>query len=159
MACGRRIASAIRSLVSAKDLKLECARILHETFLVPALMHGSETMLWKENERSTIKAVQMDNLRGLLVIKMMDRVPNSRIRELCGVKKYLDETIDEGMLRWFGQVERMERDRIAKRVYIEEYADSRSVGRPRKRWIDTMKGCLSNKQGEWCRIGVSGGGL
>ena len=27
-------------------------------------------------------------------------------------------------------------DRIAKRVYVGECADSRSVGRPRKRWID-----------------------
>ena len=26
----------------------------------------------------------------------MDRLPNARIRELCGVKKGLDERIDEG---------------------------------------------------------------
>ena len=40
--------------------------VLHETLLLPVLMYGSETMLWKEEERSRIKAVQMDNLRGLL---------------------------------------------------------------------------------------------
>ena len=45
--------------------------------LVPVLMYGSETMLWKEKERSRIRAVQMDNLRGLLGISRMDRVPNS----------------------------------------------------------------------------------
>ena len=39
-------------------------------------------MLWKENERSIIRAVHMDNLRGLLGIRKMDRVPNARIREL-----------------------------------------------------------------------------
>ena len=48
-------------------------------------------------------------------------------------EKGLDERIDEGVLRWFGHVERMERDRIAKRVYVRECAGSRSVGRPRKR--------------------------
>ena len=42
----------------------------------------------------------------MLVIKRMDRVPNTRIRELCGVKKVLDEKIDESVLRWFGYVER-----------------------------------------------------
>ena len=31
-----------------------------------------ETMLWKEKERSQIRDVQMDNLRGLLVIRRMD---------------------------------------------------------------------------------------
>ena len=48
----------------------------------------------------------------------------------------VDEKIDEGVLRWLGRVERMENDRIGKRVYVGEYAGSRSVGRPRKRWID-----------------------
>ena len=60
----------------------------------------------------------MDNLRGLLGIRRMDRVPNARIRELWGVKKFLDERIDEGVLRWFGHVERIERDRTASRVYV-----------------------------------------
>ena len=53
----------------------------------------------------------------------MDRVTNARIRELCGVRKGLDERIDEGVLRWFGHVERMERDRIARRVYVSHGRD------------------------------------
>ena len=61
-------------------LQLECAKVLHETLLVPVLMYVSETILWKENERSRIRAVQTDNLRGLL--GMMDRAPNAQIREL-----------------------------------------------------------------------------
>ena len=32
--------------------------------------------------------------------------------------KGVDEMIDEDILRWFGHVERMENDRIAKRVYV-----------------------------------------
>ena len=42
-------------------------------------------------------------------------------------------------------MERMERDRIAKKVYVEECAGSRSVGRSRKRWNDTVKECLRKK--------------
>ena len=40
----------------------------------------------------------MDNLRGLVGIRGMDRFPNARIKELYGVKKGLDERIDEGVL-------------------------------------------------------------
>ena len=47
------------------------------------------------------------------------------------MRKGLDERIDEGVLRWFGHVERMERDRIVRRVYVGECACSRSVGRVR----------------------------
>ena len=54
----------------------------------------------------------------------------------------MDEKIDEGVLRWFGHVERMENERIARRVYVGECAVSRSVGRPRKRWIAIVKACF-----------------
>ena len=46
-----------------------------------------------------MRAVEADNLRGFQGIRRVDRVPNARINEL-----------------WFGHVERMENDRIAKRV-------------------------------------------
>ena len=50
-------------LVNARDLQLECARVMHETLLVPVLMYGSETMLCKEKMISRIRAVPMDTLR------------------------------------------------------------------------------------------------
>ena len=115
--CNRKVAGAIRSLGNARDLQLECARVLHETLLMPVLTFGSETMLWKEKERSRMRTVRMDNLRGILGIRRMDRVPNAWIRELCRVRKGLDERIHEGILRWFDHVKRMERDRIAKSLY------------------------------------------
>ena len=117
VASGRKVAGAIRSLVKFMDIQLECARFLHETLLVPVIMYGSETMLWEKKERSRVRPVQMDNLRGLFGIRMMDMVPNARIRELCGVRKCLHERIDEGILRWFNHVERMERDMIDMRIY------------------------------------------
>ena len=39
----------------------------------------------------------------------------------------------------------MENDRIPKIVYAGEHAGSRSVGRPRKRWIRAVKDCLKKK--------------
>ena len=109
--------------------------------LVPVLMYGNKTILWKE-ERFRIRDLQMDNFRESLGIRRMDRVLNARIRELCRVIKGIDKSIDEGILRWFNHVDRMENDRIANRVYVGEWAGSQSVGRSWKRWIDTVKDCL-----------------
>ena len=39
----------------------------------------------------------------------------------------------------------MESNRIARRIYIGGCAGSRSVGRPRKRWIDTVKDWLKKR--------------
>ena len=139
----RRVSRAIRRLVNARGLQLECARVLHEILLVSVLMYGSDIMIWKEKERSRVKAVPMDNLRYLLGIR--NKLPNARMRELCGVTKGMDKIIDEGVLRWFGHVQRMERDRIPKRVYVGDCVGSRSMGRSRKRWIDTVKGGLKKR--------------
>ena len=87
----------------------------------------------------------MDNLRGLLGIRRVDRVPFAQIRDLCRVMKGVDERIDEGVPRWFGDVERMEKDRIAKRVYVGECGSSCSVGSPQKRWIETVKDSLRKR--------------
>ena len=45
----------------------------------------------------------------------MDRAPNAWIRELCAGMKGTGKRIDEGVLWWFGHVERMKNVRIAKR--------------------------------------------
>ena len=57
-------------------------------------------MVQMENERSWIRAVQMDNLRGLLGISRMDKVPNVRIREFCGVMKGLVKVFSDGSAMW-----------------------------------------------------------
>ena len=64
---------------------------------------------------------------------------------MCGITKGVDERIDEGVLRWSGRVERMENDTTAKRFYVGECAGNRSLGWPRKRWIDTLKECLKKR--------------
>ena len=68
----------------------------------------------------------------------MNKVPNAQIRDLCGVKKWLYERIDVGMLQWYVHVERMERDRTVKTVCVGECPGSHSVGRLRKGWNDTV---------------------
>ena len=80
MPSGRRVAGAIRPMVNARSLQSECARILHKSLLVPVLTYSSETMIWREKERFRIRAVQMNNLRGLLGIRM-DKFLNARIRQ------------------------------------------------------------------------------
>ena len=111
------------------------------------LMYDSETIIWKEKERSRIKAIQMDNLNGLLGIRRMDKVPNARLMPW-----------QPTLMVWFDLVEKMEKDRIGKRVYVGECARSHSVGRVWKRWIDTLKDRL-RKRGLDCLASKDNGVL
>ena len=53
--------------------------------------------------------------------------------------------IDEVVLWWSGHVERMENNRIAKRVYVGECAGSHTVDWKQERWIDTNEVLLKKK--------------
>ena len=44
----RKVTGAIRSLVNDRGLQLEYEKVLHEGLLMPVLMYGSETIIWKE---------------------------------------------------------------------------------------------------------------
>ena len=72
---GKKVAGTIRFLVNARDLQLESVRVLHEGLLIPVLLY-----VVRENCRSMIMPVQMDNLR-------LDRVLNVQIWKLCMVVK------------------------------------------------------------------------
>ena len=77
VASRKKIVCATRLLVNARGLQFECARLVHEALLVPVLMYGNETLIFKEKERSRIRAVQTDSLRILLGIKRMGKLPNA----------------------------------------------------------------------------------
>ena len=47
----------------------------------------------------------------------MDKDPNVQIKELRIVMKRVNER-DKGVLRWFVSVEKIENERIPKRVYV-----------------------------------------
>ena len=55
-------------------------------------------------------------------------MPNVPIREMFGAVKGLDERIDVSVLQWFGHIERMRNDKIAKRVYMGDCVGSCLVG-------------------------------
>ena len=85
IASGRKIGGVIRSLGNAKGHSF---RVLHKVLFMPVQLYENEIMIWRE-KKSWIRAVQMDNLRGLLGVRRMNRVPNAWNRKLCGIVKRL----------------------------------------------------------------------
>ena len=77
--------------------------------------------------------------QGFFGMAGMDRVPNVWIREFYKVMKEVDERIDESVLKWFGQIEIMGNDRIAKMMHLGDCVESCLVGRWRKWSTDSGK--------------------
>ena len=87
----------------------------------------------------------MNRLRNICGLRRIDRAPNVEIRRRCGKNVSVGQRIDQGLLRWFGHVERMGDERLAKRVYDSNVRGVRRRGRPRKCWINGVKETLERK--------------
>ena len=57
----------------------------------------------------------------------------------------MSQRIDQGVLRWSEHVERMGKERMAKKVYESDVRGVRKRGRPRKCWMCGVKEVLARK--------------
>ena len=79
---------------------------MYEGIIKPNLFYGCEVWTLKVCERKKIEAVEMNCLRNICGLKIIDRVPNVEIRR-CGKNVSVSQRIDKGVLRCSGHVERM----------------------------------------------------
>ncbi len=91
-------------------------------------------------------------------VTRMDQVRNEEVLRRAGVVKELAEQAEQGVFQWFGHVERMEEEHLVKKITGSNVRAVRPRGRPRMRWLDSVKrvlgvrGMSMNKE-EWlCMI-------
>jgi hypothetical protein len=65
----------------------------------------------------------------------MDRVGNRGVWRRCDSELSIGEQTDKNVLTWYGNVDRLEENRMVKRVYMLNLEDSRRRGRAKLSWI------------------------
>ena len=75
----------------------------------------------------------------------MDRVRNEEVRRRAGIERELSSRAVQGVLRWFGHVERMDEYRMARRVLMSEVSGGQVRGRQGLGWMDDVKVALGNR--------------
>ena len=63
----------------------------------------------------------------------------------AGIERELVSRADQRVLRWFGHVERMDENHMARRVLIAEVSGGRVRGRSRLGWMDGVKVAFGNR--------------
>ncbi|XP_049870886.1 uncharacterized protein LOC126370141 [Pectinophora gossypiella] len=135
---GNSVNGAMHAVVSSQCISQDARMAVHNAVLVPTLKYGSECWVWQKKHESRINAVEMRSLRSICGVKLSDRVRNSVIRQRCGVKDDIVTRIEKGMLGWFGHVERMKDNRIAKAAYKAKVDGRAGRGRPRRTYDDQI---------------------
>ena len=99
----------------------------------------------KASERQKLKVFEMKCLRSMAGVTRLDRLKNEEVRERTGVRKELATKVDMNVLRWFGHVERMDNERLTKRVMNAKVNGRNVRGRPRFGWMDGVKKSLNDR--------------
>lgn len=79
-----------------------------------------------------------------------NRIRNERIREDLNVES-IDEAAGKSRLGWFGHVQRMNESRLPKLILNAETNDPSSRGRPRRRYLGSVKCDLNERGYAWNR--------
>jgi len=124
----------------SKKLKLR----LKDTTIDKVLTYASETWTLTTRDRKQLNVFERKVYRRILDPVYDNEKENWRIltnKEIyTSVKKLtIIETIRLNRLRWFGHVQRMEENRIPKRVLYVNLGTTRLRGRPRNRWQDGVR--------------------
>ena len=141
----RRAWGALKDVWKKRHISREAKVGMYEGIIEPSLLYGCETWALNVQDRRRMEAVEMNCMRNICGLRRIDRVSNVEIRRRCGKKVSVSERMDQGVLRWFGHVERMGNERLVKRVYDSEVRGVRSRGRPRKSWMNGVKETLGRK--------------
>nr|XP_032525559.1 uncharacterized protein LOC116776465 [Danaus plexippus plexippus] len=85
-----------------------------------------------------LHVTEMKMLRWMCDVMRADRIRNTFIRGSLGVREVADK-LQESRLRWYGHVARRPENYVGKICLDMSVSGTRSPGRSRKRWLDTVK--------------------
>ncbi len=113
------------------SLGMSAKRRLYEGVVVPTVLYGAETWNMGAAERKRLNIMEMRCLRNMCGVTRMDRVRNEEVPWRTGLVKELAERAEQGVLKRFGHVERMEEERLVKKITRSDVRGVRPRGRPR----------------------------
>lgn len=171
---GNAVTSQLRShIFSKKELSSNTKLTIHQSIFRPTIMYGSESWVDSGYLVHNLEVADMTVLRMIAGTNRREqwenRISNISIRENLGCLS-VEEVARVNRLRWFGHVHQMDDLRLPKRILVAEMPANRSRGRPRRRFIDSVKDDLSTRdlvlndellnvvrnRAEWRRITDSG---
>ena len=100
----------------------------------------------KATERQKLNVFEMKCLRSMTGVSRLDRVRNEVVRARTGMRRELAARVDMNVLRWFGHVERMDNERLLKKVMNAEVDGRNARGRPRFGWMAGVKRALNDRR-------------
>ena len=119
--------------------------MLYKTLIRPVVSYGAEAWTVTKREEQAMLIFGRKIFRRMYGPKYENEEWKSRTnRELEEMSKgeNIVKWIKGQRIRWLGHLERMEEDRMPKKIFTQELGGMRRRGRPRKRWKEAVERVL-----------------
>jgi exonuclease III len=115
--------------------------LIYKTAIRPALLYGNETLPMTGTQADKFSSCEMRMIRYCMGISLEEHRRNEDITREVRVMPIKD-VMRKRRLEWFGHVRRREEKEDIRRVSEMRIEGSRGRGRPKQRWLDTVKNDL-----------------
>nr|GEX63363.1 hypothetical protein [Tanacetum cinerariifolium] len=129
---------AASGVLCDKRIPLKLNGKFYKAAIRPAMLYGSECWPIMKALAFRVEVAELRMLRWTCGKTMVDMISNGVFRAALDVDSIIDK-IREGMLRWFGHVNRRPQSAPVRRVEVMVVEGSRIRGRPKLRWKDRLK--------------------
>ena len=110
------------------------------------MIYGAETWAVKKAQEKKLDVAEMRMFRWMSgVVTRLDRIRNERIRGTTKVGE-ISKKVQESRLKWYRHVLRREDEYLGKRVMPMEVPGNRRRGRPKRRWLASIRNYLSERE-------------
>lgn len=133
-----RIAGCLNNTIwRNKHLRMETKTRIYKGVIRPIMTYTAETRSNTARTKRRIETNEMKILRRINNKTLRDRIPSTDIRQACQITP-TEEWIDKRRREWNNHINRMDQHRLVKVVRDKIPVGRRSVGRPKKRWRESL---------------------
>ena len=106
---------------------------------ITVLVYGcSRSWAVKKAQENELDVAEIRMLRWMSGVTKLDRIRNERIRGTTKVGE-ISKKVPESRLKWCGHVLRRKDEYVGKRVMAMEVPGKIRRGRPKRRWMDSIR--------------------
>ena len=139
VALGNRCYFGLLKLLRSKTIHRNLKCMLYKTLIRPVVTYGSESWCMTNKEEQILLTFERKILRTIfgpvLDQNRWRRRFNHELMELYR-EPDISRFIKINRLRWLGHVQRMDENRVPKKLLVTKPEGKRSAGRPKARWMD-----------------------
>lgn len=129
---------SLTGVMCDRKIKVRHKSQVYRSVIRPVALYGTECWPVTIEAERRLAVMETKMLRWSSGLTQLDRIRNVDIRNRYGVLA-ITEKMREARLRWYGHTLRSEDDSLAKIGMAIDISGKRPKGRPRQRWMDTLR--------------------